>query len=218
MHRTTRSATPPTTTYSPSGSRNSRRIALLLENGDSPVVELIRQKARELIRHPGFRQSELEDVQQELTLELLRKSSGFDPRRGCEEAFVSRVIRSKAVSLVRARTCEKRNFRRHGRSLNELVSDAEYYSVERSQTCVATAAQNHTFQSSRSVEDLSQLRVDVADVVDALPEDLRKLANLLSTMSRHAAAHVLGRSRRQVGNDVRRLRRRFESAELHKYL
>jgi RNA polymerase sigma-70 factor, ECF subfamily len=190
----------------------------LFEDRDSFASQLIRQKARQLVRHPGFNKSEQKDVEQELAMELVLKYCCFDPDRARETTFVARVVENKAISLVRARIAEKRDFRRDGRSLNEAVRDSDGGSVERAQTCDASSSANHTGQSRRRDEDQSQLRLDIADVMKMLPDDLRPLAELLQGMSEFAASRELGKSRRQVANDMARLRELFEDADLRDYL
>jgi len=190
----------------------------LFEDRDSFASQLIRQKARQLVRHPGFNKSEQKDVEQELAMELVLKYRCFDPDRARETTFIARVVENKAISLVRARVAEKRDFRRDARSLNENVRDADGVGVERAQTCDASSSANHTGQSRRTDEDQSQLRLDITEVMKLLPDDLRPLAELLMEMSEYAASRVLGKSRRQVANDMARLRELFEDADLRDYL
>lgn len=190
----------------------------LFENRDSFASQLIRQKARQLVRHPGFSKSDRPDIEQELAMELVRKYRCFDPERARETTFIARVIENKAVSLVRIRIAEKRDFRRSANSLNETVRDADGGSVERTQAFDASSATNHTGQFRRTDEDQSQLQLDIAEVFKLLPDDLRPLAELLMEVSEYAASRELGKSRRQVANDMSRLRELFEDADLRDYL
>ena len=193
-------------------------LKALFENRDSFASQLIRQKARQLARHPGFNRSEQKDIEQELAMELVLKYRCFDPDRARETTFIARVLESKAISLVRTRIAEKRDFRRDAHSLNETVRDADGGSVERASTFDASASTNHTGRARRSDEELSQLRQDVAEFVQSLPADLRPLAEMLMEQSEHAVSRTLGTSRRQVANDVARLRELFEDAGLRDYL
>ena len=54
--------------------------------------------------------------------------------------------------------------------------------------------------------------------MQSLPADLRPLAEMLMEQSEHAVSRTLGTSRRQVANDVARLRELFEDAGLRDYL
>ena len=190
----------------------------LFENRDSFASQLIRQKARQLVRHPGFSKSEQHDIEQELALELVLKYRCFNPDRARETTFIARVVENKAISLIRARIAEKRDFRRDAHSLNETVRDADGGSVERASTFDASASANHTGQVRRSEAELWQLQQDVAEFLQSLPADLRPLAEMLMEQSEHAVSRTLGTSRRQVANDVARLRELFEDAGLRDYL
>ena len=189
----------------------------LFKDRDSFASQLIRQKARQLVRHPGFSKSDRPDIEQELAIELVQKFDQFDPERARETTFIARVVEHKAVSLVRARQAEKRHFRRNAKSLNETISDGEGGSVERAQTVDAAKAKRHTGQAPRSDEEVARLKLDIGEVFENLPADLRKLAEMLTEMSEYAASRQLGKSRRQVANDVARLRERFEDAGLRDY-
>lgn len=190
----------------------------LFDNRNSFASQLIRQKARQLVRHPGFNRSEQKDIEQELAIELVRKYRCFDPERARETTFIARVLENKVISLVRTRIAEKRDFRRDAHSLNVTVRDADGGSVEWGQTFEAAASANHTGQVRRTDEDQSQLKQDINDVLQSLPADLRPLAEMLMDQSEHAVSRTLGRSRRQVANDVARLRELFEDAGLRDYL
>ena len=192
-------------------------IDQLFEDRNSFASQLIRQKARQLVRHPGFSKSDRPDIEQELAIELVQKFCQFDPARARETTFIARVIENKVVSLVRTRQAEKRHFRRNGKSLNETISDGEGGSVERAQTVDAANAKRHTGQVPRSDEEVARLKLDIDEVLETLPADLRKLAKMLTEMTEYAASRQLGKSRRQVANDVGRLRERFEDAGLREY-
>jgi len=189
----------------------------LFENRDSFASQFIRQKARQLVRHPGFSKSDRPDIEQELAIELVQKYDQFDPKRARETTFIARVLEHKTVSLIRTCQAEKRHFRRNGKSLNENVSDSEGGTVERAQTVDAASAKRHTGQAPRSDEEVARLKLDINEVLETLPADLRKLGELLMQMSEYAVTRELGKSRRQVANDVARLRERFEDAGLRDY-
>ena len=118
----------------------------ILENRNSTASRLIRQKAHRLVRHPGFGESDRESIEQEFRKELIQKYDRFDPDRACEATFIARVIDNKAVSLVRYRIAEKRDFRRNATSLNETVRDTGGGSVERAQTLDASMVRNQAGQ------------------------------------------------------------------------
>ena len=64
---------------------------------------LIRFKAKQLSRKPGFSRTDEEDVAQELTAYLLSRAHLFDPRRASADTFADRVIRTAKAMLLRDR-------------------------------------------------------------------------------------------------------------------
>lgn len=190
----------------------------LFEHRDTFASQFIRQKARHLVRQRGFHSSEQRDIEQELTLDLLRKYPCFDPQRARETTFIARVVENRIVSLVRARRAEKRDFKRDGTPLSETVLDPDGIPTDRASLLDEDEVRRHTGQTHRSDIDQAELALDVAAVLDELPDDLRRLAGLLTEMTEHAASGTLDRSRRQVAADVARLREAFEAADLRDYL
>src|SRR4051812_1985208 len=81
---------------------------------------LIQRKARQISRRAGFSRSDVQDIEQDLTLALLRKLPQFDPRRGASpDTFADRVIISAVKMMLRDAGRQKRAAGRHARSLNE---------------------------------------------------------------------------------------------------
>lgn len=193
-------------------------IQNLFSHRDPFASQLVRQKARQLVRHPAFNRSELRDIEQELVLELVRKYRCYDPERAQESTFIARIVESKIASMIRIRMAEKRDFRRDAHSLNETIRDSDGGCVERSQTLDASAVSNHTGQSKRSDRDVAELRRDVADILQSLSNDERELAELLMEQTEYAASRILGRSRRQIAKEVARLRELFEDVGMRGYL
>jgi len=80
---------------------------------------LIRVKAKQIVRRPGFSRSDQPDIEQELLVHLLCQAKHFDPNRASLNTFVARVIDSAVAMLVRDR----------GRSKRNPCSDAEVQSL-----------------------------------------------------------------------------------------
>jgi len=70
---------------------------------------LIRVKAKQIVRRPGFSRSDQADVEQDLIVHLLCQAQHFDPDRGSLNTFISRVVDSAVAMLVRDRERVKRN-------------------------------------------------------------------------------------------------------------
>jgi hypothetical protein len=70
---------------------------------NSFAASLIRRKARQLCRRPGFSRSDEDDLKQGMRLYLWSASRLFDPARGNVESFVVTALRSWTDMEVRRR-------------------------------------------------------------------------------------------------------------------
>lgn len=152
---------------------------------------LIRHKARRLVGHHGYRSSDVEDLEQDLSLQVLRQSHRYRPRRGSREAFMTTVIKNKVLNMTEYRTARKRN----GRDVVSLGPDVATPSVP-----AATARVG--------------LSIDVSAVVDGLPEDLRQVAVLRPHHTLREVEARLGLNRDQLRGRLRRLADVFRRAGL----
>jgi len=172
---------------------------------DDYAADLIRIKARELVKTAGLPQSEREDVEQELVLDLLGRLSRFDPNRASLRTFVARVVEHGVASLIERRSAQKRDGRRVECSLDELVDDGEGSRVQRAATIEAHAP------------DVRDLALDLAEVLEGLPPKLRALCEMLPDHTPAQMAEKLGITRRTVSRWVSGLRERFTEAGLDRY-
>ena len=79
---------------------------------DPVAKEIIRRKARYLMRRGGFSVSELPDLEQELSLHLLKRTPSFDPRKADWDVFVKAIVTAWGVNLLRDRHAAMRDYRR----------------------------------------------------------------------------------------------------------
>ena len=69
---------------------------------DNYALQLIRRKARKLIKKNCFSRSDLEDIEQELTLAVLERWDRYDPAKMQPHSFVTMVVDHKAIDLLRS--------------------------------------------------------------------------------------------------------------------
>jgi RNA polymerase sigma factor (sigma-70 family) len=151
---------------------------------DPEAKELIRHKARRMADDNGFRQSDVPDLRQELSLAAHLASSKYDPRRADPVTFYSVVVEHKATDLVRRQTAKKRD-RRLVRQIETSLDP-----------CVQADPRPAT-----------ELRLDVRDAIDGLRPDDRDVAVALADHTVMEIARRPGRSREQVRGARRRIRR-----------
>jgi RNA polymerase sigma-70 factor (ECF subfamily) len=171
---------------------------------------LIREKAKGLIGRYGFTKSDREDLEQELTLDLLRRLPDYDPERARRTTFSARVVEHRIASIIEHREAARRDWRRCRRSLNEPIENQDGESAELGETFDA---------DGRTRADLSELRLDLAGVLDGLPEQLRQVCR--ETMAGRTPlelARDFGVDRRTITRWKAQLRQRFRDAGLDAYL
>jgi RNA polymerase sigma-70 factor (ECF subfamily) len=182
------------------------------------AIRHIRHRARQLTRTEGFAAQDIEDIRQDLIVDLLERLPKFDPAKATCNTFVARIIDRKVAKLIRDRNCEKRDPRREQCSLNECIDDGEGGSVERIQTIAADEADRRLGRQARSDQETAELVLDVEAVLKRLPDNLRRLCELLKTGSIADAARAMGVPRTTLNDHVKKLREVFEAAGLRDYL
>ena len=179
---------------------------------DQYIRTLILIKARSLMRSPAFRGVERDDVLRALTLILAKRLGQFDPERAQLRTFVSRVLDSAAITLLRARQREKRSGD-HGMASIERLRESQTTDPVTGSAAVgeADAARRLGREVRSPIEDF-HLSDSIREIVAALPPDLADLCRALQEDSAVSTARGLGISRRQLRNRIAELRVRFAAA------
>ncbi len=175
---------------------------------------LIKLKAQQLVRRPGFSRTDQEDLEQQLTLYLLQKAHHFDPTRASVNTFSDRVIRSAVAMILRDRRRLKRAAGFAAQSLDLKIEGADGATVTLGQTLSQTDAGRRTGTASRDSALDHDTVTDVGDVLKRVPPRLRDIAQRLKHKPPGAVARDLGISRRQIRKAMDELRQRFEDAGL----
>jgi RNA polymerase sigma factor (sigma-70 family) len=165
---------------------------------------IIRRKARLIARCDGFTARDLRDIEQELLLRLLQSLAQFDPDQGHINVFIATVVERSMAMLLRERWAKKRDTTGI-RSLDAPSADGG-----------PTEVPDHR-DGGRDAERFD-LAHDLAEVLAALPAELRDLAERLKVQTVSQAARDLNVPRTTLLRQVERLRRCFEDAGLRIYL
>jgi DNA-directed RNA polymerase specialized sigma24 family protein len=169
---------------------------------DPTTAALIRCKSGQVLWQAGLSRSNREDVEQTLTLLLLRRLAQFDAGKGDRTAFVRMVLRQATVNVLRY-----------------------YRAAKRSGTVVSLDARIRT-ETDEPLEPAARAEpparadapLDVAAALAALPAELRMIAEELRTHSIAEAARNLGISRTTLHARVQEIRTVFEGRALDDYL
>jgi hypothetical protein len=179
---------------------------------------LIRIKARQLRRHPSFREFELADIEQDLTLYLLSQADHFDPARGSVNTFIDRVVESAAAILARERKRGKR-LPAEGievESLATVVDQPDGPPAPLAALVSGDDLQRRTGAAPLTDAELFEIIEGVGCAIASLPPGLQQLCRNLMDRSKATSQREMGMSRRAFEETVRVLRQHFASAGLKK--
>ena len=152
----------------------------------------IHHKARQLIGKAGYTEDDLEDIEQDLTLDLLARLPRFDPAKAALNTFVARCVDHKVSQLLRHRQTERRDHRREACSLHDEIDVGEEEPQQRLSAISQDEHDLRTGKYSRPAGERADLQLDVATVLADLPPELREIAEMLVTMSVAEVARKMG--------------------------
>jgi len=185
---------------------------------DDYAVQLIKYKARQLVGRVGFTESDREDLEQEMILDLLRRLPKFDPKRAGRNTFIARIVEHKVATIIEAQKAGMRDYRLCSCSLNDRLEDEEGRSIERMETIDQEDYLRRTGKLSRPMSELRNLSIDLRRAVQTLPPELRELCKRLQTESVTEISRDTGIPRGTIYESIKKLRAIFEDAGLKDYL
>jgi len=169
---------------------------------DRFVLSIVRRKARLIVRCFADEGEDVRDVEQELLLRLLRNLRDFDPKKGALNAFISVVVERLSGMLIRERRAKKRS-PTGKRSLGAR--------------CDGGAVIEPPDLREHDQPNVDRA-LDVAELLAALPPDLRDLAERLQTRTVSEVARDRNVPRTSLQRHIERLKRCIEVAGLNIYL
>ena len=171
--------------------------------GDPFMVREAACRASVLVATGRFRPDDWEDLQQELILDLLRRSRRFDPARGDWQGFVRGVARNQASVLV---------MRERRRAPEILADDLLANREDCGDGEPLDVLEKHP---AARVGDEIQQSLDVRRVIEDLPDGLQVLVGLIGeTLPVRDICRRLGKSRSRVYQMTLELRAAFVRAGL----
>lgn len=179
---------------------------------------LIRVKAKQLARRPGFCRSDEEDVEQDLVLHLLSQAQHFDPKRGALNTFIARVVNSGVAMLVRDRTRIKRrpDDDVEVQSLEDKVEQPHGPPAPLWMVISLEDLERRIGSKSLTDAEVFELADQIASVMASLPEELRDICESLQHRNRSETECELGLSRRKFNQAMTRIREHFSKSGLGK--
>jgi len=185
----------------------SRRSEIVTEYART----LIRVKAKQLVRRPGFCRSDQEDIEQDLLVHLLTQAEHFDPDRSSLNTFIDRVVNTAAAMLVRER---HRSSRRppegiEVESLTVLVEQPDGLPAPLGSLISKEDLQRRMGTTSLSDEEYFEMAEAIASVIESLPPEERRICRALLTRNHTETKQELELSRRKFDAVMDFIRERF---------
>jgi len=182
------------------------------------AARVIRHKAKQLVGTAGFTESDRDDLEQEMMIDVITRLPKYNASRGALKTFVACIIERKISKLIRYRTSGIRDFRRVAFSINAPIESGDGDTFEQGDF-VAEDIDEPTSSSNvhGDVEEM-ELAEATEQVVSELPANLRRLCDLLKTKTLADAAREMGIPRTTLQDRVSKLRGLFEDAGLRKFL
>jgi len=179
---------------------------------------LIRVKAKQVVRQPGFCRSDQQDVEQDLMVHLLGQAENYDPERGSINTFVARVVDTGVAMLVRDRNRLKRR-PEEGVEIESLEARVDQVSGPPAMLSSLISPDDlHRRTGARTLSDtqLYDLAESVTHVIETMPPELQQVCRSLLTRNRTETERSLGLSRRRFGTLVAEIRQYYAEAGLVK--
>ncbi len=184
----------------------------------NPITSnLIRKKARQIVRRTGFSRSDLADIEQDLRAYLLEQLPRFDPSRGSLPSFVVRLVETRIRIILRDRRLIWRAAGFTAVSFERLVVTRDGDEIRGEAVVSESDLDRRLSRHERSPEEEAALREAVAGVVASLPEDIAELCRSVARDGVAATARRRDVSRRQIEKVLRSLRERFEIEGFDKF-
>jgi RNA polymerase sigma-70 factor (ECF subfamily) len=185
------------------------------------AVKLISFKARQLIGQYGFTEADRDDIEQNLTVDLLQRQPKFNPSRASLHTFIDRIVNHAVASLVERQSAACRDYRRNGVSLNDPVAVG---GVDDEPTEVGDLIDQDTYlrstgQPAMHLPDQVALHVYLGRFLSMVPPELSDLcARLAAGQTMSDIARETGIPRPTLYDHRAKLAALADSADLRVYV
>ena len=183
------------------------------------ITDLITAKAKRLVRHHRFTESDREDIEQTIKLAIVRKRSAVGEARAQHMGFLITLVQHAVADIIAARQAGCRDYRCEDGSLDQCALDA---SGEWAQSCDSLSeddAGKRIGQPGMSPDDLRDLRIDFAEAASSLSPRLREILDSYTILgSPRDVAKAIGLHHSTVYDALDQIKQHFMFAGLDAYL
>ena len=183
------------------------------------VTSLITVKAQQLVGHYRLTAPDRDDIEQQVTIEVVRRRSTVDAARAQQMGFLIRLVEHAIADIIESRRAGNRDYRREEGSLDQWVQDASGGWELRGEKITEDDAARRTGRPSTSRGDHHDLAIDLADAASRLSPRLRRIFEQYASLgSAREVAKAAGLHHSSVCDALKQIKEHFEAAGLEVYL
>jgi RNA polymerase sigma-70 factor (ECF subfamily) len=183
------------------------------------ITDLITSKAQRLVGHYRFTESDREEIEQQIALQVVRKRATVPEPRAQQMGFLITLVQHAVADIVAARKASNRDYRREDASLDQWVQDAAGGWELRGEMITEDDAARHVGRPGASRGDGHDLAIDLADAANRLSPRLREVFEQYAVLgSPREVAKAIGVHHSTVYEALKQIKDHFEQAGLTIYL
>lgn len=154
-------------------------------------ADIVRRKAKKMMRRRTLRELEIEDIEQEMAMRVIQQSHLHRPDRGSREGFVGKTVENAYLTLYEKRTAKKRE----DKGTRELQDSTM-----------------RSLSDGRTTQEQIDLALDLEKVVNRMPPDLQQVyALLLAGHTKTDLEDLLNLTRGQARTLTQRLKQHLQA-------
>ncbi len=183
------------------------------------ITILITSKARRLVGRYRLTESDQQEIEQKIALEVVRRRSTVSHARAEHMGFLICLVNHAIADIIAARKAGRRDYRREEGSLDQWVRDDLGNWALRGETITEEEAGRRIGRPGTSQEEQHDLRSDLRDAAATLPEGLREIYEHFEIEgSARGVGKAVGRHHSTVCDALKQIKEHFEKAGLDVYL
>ena len=178
---------------------------------------IVRRKAKQIIKRPGFSEQDLEALEQTMLAQVIKAMPSFNPQISHPNVFITTVVERYVRTILREHSAQKRG-PSHVQSLNVPVFVPDDQPTQLQYTLEESVGEAHLQVSRRSAQQLNDLISDVATIISTLPEPVQLMLELRKSHSMCQTAALMNVPRTTLRKWMEQVAEKFEEAGLREYL
>ena len=184
------------------------------------ITTLIQVTVQKTMGRYRLTESDRDDLEQQIALEILRRRSQFDPGKKVQvKTFLARLVEHAIADIIAARKAGCRDYRREDATLDEWVKDDAGNWTRCCDTVTEDDAGRRVGRPCISRGDHHDLAIDLADAASSLSPRLREIFEHYAVLgSAREVAKATGLHHSSVCDAIKQIRTHFETAGLAIYL